>query len=118
RRIVEANRAAGGVFSYEDLSSYHGKIEKPETTRFHEFEVYKAGPWNQGPGLLQTLNSLEGIDLKSMGSDSADYLHNVHEAIKLAYDDRNAFYGDPAFVTVPMEGVVSKQYATPHSSLR
>lgn len=117
RRIVEANRAAGGVFAYEDLSQYHGKIEKPETTRFHEFEVYKAGPWNQGPVLLQTLNILEGIDLKRLPSDSDEYLHQVHEAIKLAYDDRNAYYGDPAFVTVPMKGLLSKEYAASRRAL-
>jgi gamma-glutamyltranspeptidase/glutathione hydrolase len=116
-RIVDANRAAGGVFAYEDLSTYHGKIEKPETTRFHEFDVYKAGPWNQGPVLLQTLNILEGLDLKSVAPDSPEYLHQVHEAIKLAYDDRNAYYGDPAFVTVPMRGLLSKPYAASRRGL-
>src|SRR5262249_55386330 len=94
RRIVEADRAAGGIFTYEDLSEYHGKIEKPLTTSFHGFDVYKAGTWNQGPALLQTLNILEGINLSGMGPNSAEYIHQVHEAIKLAYDDRNAYYGD------------------------
>jgi gamma-glutamyltranspeptidase/glutathione hydrolase len=117
RRIADADKAAGGVFTYEDLASFHGRIEKPTTTTFHEFEVYKAGPWNQGPVLLQTLNLLEGIDLKGMGEGSADYLHTVHEAIKLAYDDRNAFYGDPAFVTVPMTGLLSKPYAAQRRAL-
>ena len=96
-RIADADKAAGGVFSYDDLASFHGAIEKPVTTSFHGYDVYKAGPWNQGPVLLQTLNILEGIDLKSLGVNSADYIHQVHEAIKLAYDDRNAYYGDPAF---------------------
>src|SRR4051812_46906112 len=96
-RIADADKAAGGVFSYEDLSTYHGKVEKPETTNFHGYDVYKAGPWNQGPVLLQTLNILEGVDLKAAGVNSAEYIHQVHEAIKLAYADRNAYYGDPAF---------------------
>jgi gamma-glutamyltranspeptidase/glutathione hydrolase len=117
RRIVDADRAAGGVFTYEDLAGYHGNIEKPTTTSFHGYDVYKAGPWNQGPVLLQTLNILEGVDLKMLGSDSAEYLHQVHEAIKLAYDDRNAYYGDPAFVSVPMAGLLSKPYAAERRAL-
>jgi gamma-glutamyltranspeptidase/glutathione hydrolase len=117
RRIVAADRAAGGVFSYEDLAGYHGRIEKPLTTSFHGYDVYKAPTWNQGPVLLQTLNILEGVDLKALGADSAEYLHQVHEAIKLAYADRNAFYGDPQFVTVPVEGLLSKRYAAERRSL-
>jgi gamma-glutamyltranspeptidase / glutathione hydrolase len=117
RRIVDADREAGGVFSYDDLASFHGRLEKPVSTSFHGFEVYKTGPWTQGPVLLQALNILEGIDLASMGSGSADYLHTVHEAIKLAYDDRNAFYGDPAFASVPMAGLLSKAYAADRRAL-
>ncbi|HMD37304.1 MAG TPA: gamma-glutamyltransferase family protein [Vicinamibacterales bacterium] len=117
RRIADADRAAGGVFTYEDLATFHGKVEKPATTSFHGFDVYKAGPWNQGPVLLQTLNILEGVDLKSAGANSAEYLHQVHEAIKLAYDDRNAYYGDPAFATVPLAGLLSKPYAAERRKL-
>jgi gamma-glutamyltranspeptidase/glutathione hydrolase len=111
RRIADANRAEGGVFTYDDLANFHGAIEKPTTTTFHGFEINKAGSWNQGPVLLETLNILEGLDLKAMGANSADYLHNVHEAIKLAYDDRNAYLGDPAFASVPLKGLLSKPYA-------
>jgi gamma-glutamyltranspeptidase/glutathione hydrolase len=117
RRIVDADRAAGGVFSYDDLASFHGQIEKPVVTSFHGYDVYKPGAWNQGPALLETLNILEGIDLKSMGPNSASYIHAVHEAIKLAFDDRNAFYGDPAFVKVPMAGLLSKPYAAERRAL-
>jgi len=116
-RIADADRVAGGVFSYEDLASYHGQIEQPVVTTFHGFDVYKAGPWNQGPVLLQTLNILEGIDLKRMGPNSADYIHTVHEAIKLAYDDRNSLYGDPAFAKVPIVGLLSKPYAAQRRAL-
>jgi len=105
------------VFAYEDLANFHGTIEKPTTTRFHGFDVYKAGPWNQGPVLLQTLNILEGVDLKSAGANSAEYLHQVHEAIKLAYDDRNAYYGDPAFSTVPIAGLLSRPHAAERRKL-
>jgi len=117
RRIAAADRAAGGVFTYEDLASFRGAIEKPTTTNFHGFDVYKAAPWNQGPVLLQTLNILEGVDLRRMGDNSADYLHSVHEAIKLAYADRNAYYGDPAFVKVPIAGLLSKPYANERRAL-
>ena len=117
QRIVDADRASGGVFTYEDLASYHGTIEAPVTASFHDYDVFKAGPWNQGPVLLQTLNILEGIDLKGFGAESADYLHNVHEAIKLAYDDRNAYYGDPKFANVPMAGLLSKKYAEERRAL-
>jgi gamma-glutamyltranspeptidase/glutathione hydrolase len=111
RKIAEADRAEGGVMTYEDLASFHGSIEKPATSSFHGYDLYKAGSWNQGPVLLETLNILEGIDLRKMGQNSADYIHNVHEAIKLAYDDRNAFLGDPAFAKVPLAGLLSKKYA-------
>ncbi len=111
RRIVEADRAAGGVLAYEDLAGFEGRIETPATTTFHGYDVFKAGPWDQGPVLLQTLNILEGVDLKGMGQNSADYIHHVHEAIKLAYADRNTYYGDPDFVRVPLAGLLSKPYA-------
>jgi gamma-glutamyltranspeptidase/glutathione hydrolase len=116
-RIADADKAAGGVFTYEDLATYNGHIEKPMTTNFHGYDVYKAGPWNQGPVLLQTLNILEGVDLKSFGVNSADYIHHVHEAIKLAYADRNTYYGDPAFATVPIIGLLSKAYAAERRAL-
>jgi gamma-glutamyltranspeptidase / glutathione hydrolase len=111
RRIAEANKAAGGVFAYEDLANYKGSVERPLSTTFHGYTVYKPGPWNQGPVLLQTLNLLEGFDLASMGHNSARYIHTVHEAIKLAYADRNTYYGDPAFAKVPLTGLLSKEYA-------
>src|SRR6266516_1632859 len=117
RRIADANKAAGGVFTYDDLASYHGKIEKPTTTNFHGYDIYKTGPWDQGPVLLQTLNILEGVDLQSYGANTTNYIHAVHEAIKLAYADRNAYYGDPAFTTVPMTGLLSKPYAAERRAL-
>jgi gamma-glutamyltranspeptidase/glutathione hydrolase len=117
RRIVEANRAEGGVFTYEDLAGFQGAVEKPATTTFHGYEINKAGAWNQGPVMLMALNILEGIDLKAMGLHSTDYIHTVHEALKLAYDDRNAFLGDPAFAPVPLAGLLSKDYAAARRTL-
>lgn len=117
RRIVEANRAEGGVFTYEELAKFQGAIESPVTTTFHGYEINKAGAWNQGPVLLMTLNLLEGLDLKGMGLHSTEYIHTVHEALKLAYDDRNAFLGDPAFAAVPLTGLLSKAYAAERRKL-
>jgi gamma-glutamyltranspeptidase/glutathione hydrolase len=117
RRIAQADREAGGVLAYEDLAGYRGKVEEPVSTRFRGYDVFKAGPWNQGPVLLQTLNLLEGFDLSAMGRDSPDYVHTVHEAIKLAYADRNAFYGDPDFVKVPIRGLLSMDYAAGRRAL-
>jgi gamma-glutamyltranspeptidase/glutathione hydrolase len=117
RRLVAANRAEGGLFTEAELANYHGAIETPVTTTFHGYEINKAGAWNQGPVLLETLNLLEGIDLKAMGHNSADYIHTVHEAIKLAYDDRNAYLGDPAFASVPLRGLLSKAYAADRRKL-
>ncbi len=116
-KIADADRAEGGVFSYEDLATFHGSVEEPVTTTFHGYLIEKAGPWDQGPVLLETLNILEGVDLKAMGANSADYIHTVHEAIKLAYDDRNAYLGDPAFAKVPLKGLVSKAYAAERRKL-
>lgn len=117
RRIAEADHAAGGVLTYEDLAGFRGRIEEPVKTTFHGYDVFKAGPWDQGPVLLQTFNILAGIDLAAMGPGSADSIHAVHEATKLAYDDRNAFYGDPDFVKVPLKGLLSSDYAAARRSL-
>ena len=117
RRIAAGAQAEGGVLTYEDLAGFQGKIEEPVKTTFGGYEVFKAGPWNQGPVLLQTLNILEGAGLKEKGHNSAEYIHTVHEAIKLAYDDRNAFYGDPDFAKVPIVGLLSKDYAAERRKL-
>ena len=117
RKIAAAQREAGGVMTYDDLANYSGRIEEPLSVTFHDFRVFKCGPWDQGPVLLQTLNILEGIDLLGMGEDSADYLHTVTEAMKLAYADRDAYYGDPAFVPVPIHGLLSKDYAAVRRTL-
>ena len=111
RRIAEADRAAGGVLAYDDLAGFHGRVEEPVRTTFHGYDIFKAGPWDQGPVLLQTFNILAGIDLAAMGPGSADAIHAIHEAIKLAYDDRNTYYGDPDFVKVPLKGLLSADYA-------
>ncbi|HXT28144.1 MAG TPA: gamma-glutamyltransferase, partial [Vicinamibacterales bacterium] len=117
REMTAAVRAAGGVMTEDDLAGYHGKIEEPASAPYRDYTVYKAGFWNQGPSLLQTLRILEGFDLKKMGQGSADALHTTVEAIKLAYADRDRYYGDPDFVRVPGETLLSAQYATQRRAL-
>ena len=111
QRITAAVRAAGGVMTDEDLAGYRGKIEEPATVPYRGYTVYKAGFWNQGPALLQTLRILEGFDLAKMGQGSADATHTIVEAIKLAYADRDRYYADPDFARVPGAALLSADYA-------
>jgi gamma-glutamyltranspeptidase/glutathione hydrolase len=109
-RIVAGVREEGGVMTEEDLASYEGRIEQPTVATYRGHTIYKAGPWNQGPVLLQTLRLLEGFDLAAMGAGSADAIHVATEAIKLSYADRDRYYGDPDFVQVPMARLLSDDY--------
>jgi gamma-glutamyltranspeptidase/glutathione hydrolase len=111
RDIAAAVKEAGGVMTEEDLASYHSKIEDPVSVPYRGYTVYKTGFWNQGPVLLQTLRILEGFDLRSMGPGSVDALHTTVEAIKLVYADRDRYYGDPDFVKVPGDVLLSEPYA-------
>jgi gamma-glutamyltranspeptidase/glutathione hydrolase len=117
REIASAMKEAGGVMTEEDLASYHSKIEEPLSVPYRGYTVYKTGFWNQGPALLQSLRILEGFDLRSMGQGSADALHTTVEAIKLAYADRDRYYGDPDFVRVPGEALLSEPYAVARRAL-
>lgn len=111
RRIGAAMERDGGLMRYEDLSTYKGKIETPIMTNVFGYQVYKAGFWSQGPAMLMALNIAEAAGIAAMEPGSAPYLHTVAESIKLAFDDRNMYFGDPDFATVPMKGLMSKDYA-------
>jgi gamma-glutamyltranspeptidase/glutathione hydrolase len=111
QRITAAVRAAGGVMTDEDLSGYRGRVEEPATIAYRGYTIHKAGFWNQGPALLQTLKLLEGFDLRSMGAGSPDAIHTIVEAIKLAYADRDRYYADPDFANVPGQALLSDAYA-------
>jgi gamma-glutamyltranspeptidase/glutathione hydrolase len=100
----------GGFLRKADLAAHKTPVVDPLTTTYRGYTVYKAGPLTQGPYLLQTLRLLEGFDLKKMGFNSADYIHTVIEAEKLALADRDEYYGDPNFVKVPMQQLLSDQY--------
>jgi gamma-glutamyltranspeptidase/glutathione hydrolase len=104
-------RAHRGLLGYEDLAAYHAKIEEPVSTSYRGCEVYKCGPWCQGPVFLQQLNLLEGFDLAGLEHNSAEYIHTIIEAAKLAFADREAYYGDPEFDDVPLDVLLSKEYS-------
>jgi len=104
-------------FELADFAEFFAKVEEPATTNYRGYQVYKHGFGSQGPVLLEALNILEHFDLKSMKHNSADYIHTVVEALKLAYADRDTYYGDPLFVHTPAEGLLSKTYASERAKL-
>ena len=109
---MRAVREAGGLITLEDLAQWKVKIEEPVHVSYKGIEVYKLTTWVQGPVMLQALNILENVDLKSMGYNSARYIHTLYQAMNLAYADRDFYYGDPAFPPVPpIRGLLSKDYA-------
>jgi gamma-glutamyltranspeptidase/glutathione hydrolase len=101
----------GGFLDYDDLAEFSVKVEQPVKTTYRGYEVYACGPWCQGPVVPQTLNILENFDLADLGHDSPEHLHLVAEALKASFTDRHAYYGDPDFVDVPIEGLLNKDYA-------
>jgi len=117
REMVAFLKNSGAPFELADFSDFFARIEEPAKTTYRGYTVYKHGFGSQGPVLLQTLNILENFDLHGMGYGSADYLHTITEAMKLAYADRDTYYADPAFVSVPEEGLLSKAYAKERAKL-
>jgi gamma-glutamyltranspeptidase/glutathione hydrolase len=100
----------GGFLRRRDLAAHVTTIEDPVTVEYRGYTVCKCGPWTQGPSLCQALRLLEGFDLKETGQFSADYIHVVTEALKLALADRDAYYADPDFADVPMDALLSDAY--------
>lgn len=111
RAIVRQQEEMGGLVTAEDLAAFRAGIETPEQVRFGDFIVYGCGAWSQGPMVLETLNLLKGFDLAAMGHNSPDYLHTLVEAVKLAAADRERYFGDPKFVEVPLNVLLSDAYA-------
>ena len=117
QKIVECSQQVGGILNLEDLSNYNAKYEDPVKTTYKGYEIAGQGPWTQAPVLMQALNVLDHYDLKAMGHNSPSYIHTIAEALKLALADREAYYGDPDFVQVPIDGLLSKEYAAERSKL-
>ena len=117
KQIVAFMREQGGLLSAEDLAEYHSPVGPPERRRFGDLEIFTCGAWCQGPVLLQTLALLDGTDLKALGHNSADYVHRLTEALKLAFADREAYYTDPAVGQVPLPTLISSEYAAERRKL-
>jgi gamma-glutamyltranspeptidase/glutathione hydrolase len=117
RTIADCSQRTGGILGLQDLAGYKSKYEKPVSTTFKGYEIWGHSTWTQGPVLMQTLNILEHFDLRQMGHNSPAYIHTVAEALKLAFADREAYYGDPDFSEVPIDGLVSKEYAAERARL-
>ncbi len=111
RRIDTFSKANNGLLRYEDMAAFHLEPEEAVSTSYRGYQVYKPGFWSQGPSLIEALNILEGFDLSSMKLNSTEYIHTLVEALKLAYADRDTYYGDPKFSSVPAERLLSKEYA-------
>ena len=107
----------GGLLAGEDLAGWEATLESPATYDYRGYTVCKTGPWGQGPVFLQQLALLTGFDLDEMGLGSAEYVHTVVECSKLAFADREAYYGDPGFVEVPLDTLLSTDYNDERRSL-
>ncbi|HEV7712256.1 MAG TPA: gamma-glutamyltransferase family protein [Asanoa sp.] len=99
-----------GLLGYDDLAGHRTRFEAPVTLDYHGYTVCKPGPWSQGPVFLQQLALLAGFDLDGLPTDSASFAHLTVECAKLAFADREAYYGDPDFVDVPLLELLGADY--------
>ncbi len=111
RKIGSYMTELGGFLRYEDFAAHKSEWVTPVSTNYRGYDVYELPPNGQGIAALQILNILEGFDIKSMGFGTAEYIHTFVEAKKLAFEDRAKFYADMDFVSVPVDVLVSKDYA-------
>jgi gamma-glutamyltranspeptidase/glutathione hydrolase len=112
QEFVRSSKEMGGLHTMQDLANWKVYVEEPVATSYRGIDVYKLTSWVQGPVLLQALNILENYDLKSMGYNSARYIHTLYQAMNLAFADRDFYYGDPYFPPEePLKGLLSKDYA-------
>lgn len=116
-RIADFNEKNGGLITYDDMAKTVAYEEPATAGTYRGYEINKPGFWTQGPVMIEALNILEGYDLKSMGHNSPQYLHTVVEALKLAFADRDMFYGDPRFSKIASEMLLSKDYASERRKL-
>ncbi|NYT31454.1 gamma-glutamyltransferase family protein [Rhizobium sp. WYCCWR 11128] len=106
-----------GVLTANDMANWAATIEEPLTYDYHGWTIAKIGPWGQGPVFLQTLSILKGFDLAAMDPAGADFVHTVVEAMKLAFADREIYYGDPNFSEIPIAHLLSETYAAERRKL-
>jgi len=115
--IARYSKAQDGLLAREDLAAFETKIEAPASLRLGDTELFKTGFWSQGPAELQTLALMWQFDLKAIGFGTPDYCHLLVEAMKLAYADREQYYGDPAIAKVPGETLLSSDYTKKRAAL-
>ncbi|HEX8040228.1 MAG TPA: gamma-glutamyltransferase [Chryseosolibacter sp.] len=112
KEFVRGCQEQGGLITMEDLAKWKVLQEEPLKVNYKGIDVYKLAQWSQGPVMLQALNILENIDVKSMGFNSARYIHTLYQVMNLTFADRDFYYGDPYFPPEePMKGLLSKEYA-------
>ena len=110
--FVAGAQAAGALITMEDMANWQVYVEEPVTTNYKGIDVYKLTTWVQGPVMLQALNMVEQLDVRSMGYNSANYLHALYQVMNLSFADRDFYYGDPYFPPAePIDGLLSKEYA-------
>jgi len=117
KKIEAFSKANNGLLRYEDFAAFHLTPEDPVFADFHGLKIYKPGFWSQGPAMVETLNLLSGIDFTGMRYNSGEYINTLVEALKLAYADRDTYYGDPKFVKVPEATLLSMEYANQRRAL-
>jgi gamma-glutamyltranspeptidase/glutathione hydrolase len=117
REIDEWSRANGGLIRYSDLATHVTRVEEPVSAEYRGFTVYKCGVWTQGPYLLQTLQLLDGFDLKGAGHNRPEAVHLAVEAMKLALADRDVYFADPNYAAVPIKELLAPDYARMRRSL-
>jgi gamma-glutamyltranspeptidase / glutathione hydrolase len=110
-KIVASLKELGGLLTREDFADHHSTWVKPVSATYRGVRLYELPPNGQGIATLEMLNILEGFNLQSLGHNSAEYLHLLIEAKKLAFADRDAYYADPEKAKVPVERLISKEYA-------
>ena len=115
--IVKSVNDAGGYFSKNDLSSYKPEWIEPVSTNYRGLDVWELPPNGQGIAALQILNILENFNIEAMGFGSAEYIHLFTEAKKLVFEDRAKYYADTSFANVPVQELISKEYALERSKL-
>ncbi|MDP0596759.1 MAG: gamma-glutamyltransferase, partial [SAR86 cluster bacterium] len=111
KTMADFIQSEGGFLSYEDLSSFHSEWTPPVSTNYRGYDVWELPPSGQGIAALQILNILEDFDIKKMGLYSSEYIHLFTEAKKLAFADRAKYYADPNFSDIPVQELISKDYA-------
>jgi gamma-glutamyltranspeptidase/glutathione hydrolase len=117
KKIGEFSKENNGLIRYEDMAAFKLTLEEPVSTTYRGYTVYKPGFWSQGPAMIEALNILEGYDMRATPLNSAEYIHRMVEALKLAYADRDTYFGDPKFSHIPADVLLSKSYAAERRKL-